>query len=227
MARNFTAASSQELRNTGIAAVTAAPLTMACWFRSSDVAGAVSKTLIALDDGASEFFLLRSASTTGACQAAVTGGHTAAAGNPTLNQWSHFGAVFVSSTSRFAYHNGVAGAENTNASTPVVTQTHIGSVIGIQFAAGDIAEAAIWGVALSASEMGLLAQGYAPSLIRPGSLLGYWPLSGGQSPEPDKSIHARVPLVLVNNPPSVAHPPFIIYPRRQGARGGRRSRRVA
>lgn len=226
MARGFTIASSQELRNATLAAATAAPLTMACWFRPSDVAGGTSKILMALDDAASEFFALQSIATTGACRATVTGGFVATApGTPSNGVWAHVAGVFVSSTSRFAYLNGAIGAEGTDASTPVVTQTRLGALHGTaQFTAGDIAEAAIWNVALNASEIQQLARGYSPLLVRKSSLVAYWPLNAGASPEPDRSLQARVSLTLMNAPPLTTHPPGIIYGE-AALRGGRRARR--
>jgi hypothetical protein len=52
---------------------------------------------------------------------------------------------------------------------------------------GSLADAAHWSAALSTSEVVALAAGARPSTIRPLSLLGWWPLGGVQSPEPDLS----------------------------------------
>lgn len=51
---------------------------------------------------------------------------------------------------------------------------------------GRVAEVGIWDVALTDEEFASLGKGYAPPLIRPQSLKGYWPLYGNTSPEPDE-----------------------------------------
>lgn len=69
-----------------------------------------------------------------------------------------------------------------------------------------IAEAAVWTVALTAAEALALAAGYAPYLIRPQSLYGYWPILGVQSPEPDLSMNSRS-MTLNGTPAQVMHVP--------------------
>ncbi len=53
--------------------------------------------------------------------------------------------------------------------------------------AGSLADVAVWNVILSAAEGASLVQGARPFTIRPKSLIGYWPVDGLQSPEPDLS----------------------------------------
>lgn len=50
---------------------------------------------------------------------------------------------------------------------------------------GKQAEYGLWSTALGVDEIAALAAGYAPFLIRPASLAGYWPLIGRYSPEID------------------------------------------
>lgn len=47
---------------------------------------------------------------------------------------------------------------------------------------GDIAEAAIWNVALSDAEIAMLAKGLSPLRVRPASLVSYVPMNGAASP---------------------------------------------
>lgn len=75
------------------------------------------------------------------------------------------------------------------------------------FADGRVAEAAIWNVALTASEVAALAKGVSPLQIRPASLQAYWPLIGRQSPEPDWV--GGFNLTLTNAPANAAHVPVM------------------
>jgi hypothetical protein len=52
---------------------------------------------------------------------------------------------------------------------------------------GNMADTALWNVVLSATEIAALAKGIRPPQVRPAALIGYWPLDGLQSPEPDLS----------------------------------------
>ena len=74
---------------------------------------------------------------------------------------------------------------------------------------GRIAEVAIWSVALTAGEHTALAAGVSPLLIRPASLLGYWPIWGTSSPEIER-MAANAGTVTGTAPVS-AHP-RIAYP---------------
>jgi hypothetical protein len=56
---------------------------------------------------------------------------------------------------------------------------------GTDFMSGDIAEAAMWDVALGDDEVLMLGVGFSPLCIRPQSLVAYWPLVGRHSPEID------------------------------------------
>lgn len=63
------------------------------------------------------------------------------------------------------------------------TQLHYGT--GASAGDRSLAEVAIWSVALDAAERAAYANGASPRLIRPTSLVAYWPLVGTQSPEPE------------------------------------------
>lgn len=52
---------------------------------------------------------------------------------------------------------------------------------------GHIAETAIWSARLSAGEVQSLATGQSPANVQRANLVGYWPLLGLASPEPDLS----------------------------------------
>jgi hypothetical protein len=73
-----------------------------------------------------------------------------------------------------------------------VSKTQIGvRFASSSFANGDIAEAAIWNIALVQGDWTSLAAGISPLLIHPESLIFYAPLLSGASPE--------IELIRANN----------------------------
>ena len=94
--------------------------------------------------------------------------------------WQHFCAVFASSTSRTVYMDGVAGTEVTT-SADVKGDSAKRLSIG-EYATtwnremnGHLADVALWNVALSASEVAILADAYTAIQVRPDSLVSYYP----------------------------------------------------
>jgi hypothetical protein len=135
----------------------------------------------------------------------------------TAGQWCHAAGVFASSTSRIAYING--GNSGSNA-TPTASSSwdtlllggrYVTSAIGFWFD-GNIAEAAVWNVALTADEIAQLASGHCPLFVRPQALVHYVPgfgragASGGE-----EDWVGGLTLTQVNSP-TVADHPRIIYP---------------
>jgi hypothetical protein len=169
----------------GSAPVTAAPLTMACWFNVDNVT--VNHALISLTNGTDQQRLFLSAHGGVAgdpIRASSTAGGTtiqAATGTFTANTWHHAAGRFLSNTNRRAYFNGVGGGINTTSNIPTgINTTGIGYVYqaGARgfFTNGRIAEAAIWNIDLTDDEIAALAEGFRPSLIRPSALVFYAPL---------------------------------------------------
>lgn len=87
--------------------------------------------------------------------------------------------------------NGItAGAINPGSNVPwIIGDDRTGSVNNPYN--GSMADQALWGVALTTAEIVALSKGARPYTVRPASLLGYWPLDGLQSPEPDLSGNAN------------------------------------
>jgi len=129
--------------------------------------------------------------------------------------WFHAAAVYASASSRYAYLNGVPGAEETTSITPVgMDITGIGVVLRntkMWYASGDIAEVAFWNVALTTPEIKSLSKGFSPLLIRPASLVAYWPLiREGASGVYRDIVGGRVTTEAGGSATS-PHPP-VIYP---------------
>lgn len=115
---------------------------------------------------------------------------------PSANAWFHQAGTWDGTNAR----NYVNGAETPGSPVSVtgsLTNNNLNLYIGsdpddvIQLQAdsfpGRLADAAFWNAALFAGEVAALARGVSPLRIRPTALLGYWPLFGVGSPEPDYS----------------------------------------
>jgi hypothetical protein len=190
VARSFASASSQYLERTS-AVVTAAPLTMSCWFNTATAASQMLMTLSSNNgSGFNEFDM--SLSSALAVNAGTVDGVSTSQANSTTNgtsgAWNHACAVYAAANSRAAYVNGGSkGTETTSRTPSSLIRTGIGRRVGLNntYMNGLIAEAAIWDVALTDAEVAVLAARACPLLVRPGNLVSYWPLIGRFSPEID------------------------------------------
>lgn len=223
MSRRFVSASSQYLEYAG-AVVTAAPLTMACWFRPSSVG--ISQTLMmASADATVNYFRLYV--TAGDLLSAATGATTAATASvsPTVSAgtWCHGAGVFAAGNSRAVFLHGVNKATNTTSRTPAgINRAGVGRKIDdtSSYFNGVIAEAAIWSAALTDAEVLLLAQGVPPPQVRPQSLVAYWPLrEPGTILELDRNPYAtrRYDLTATGATPA-DHPDGVLRLPRQSRR---------
>ena len=133
----------------------------------------------------------------------------------TVNTWHHVAGVTSASTSRFAYIDGVAGAENTNNRAPAGTdRVALGRSMTSSPSrphSGRIADAAIWSVALSTAEVALLAGGQSPALIQPASLVNYWRLiDDGLTTEIDFVGSQDLAESGSYGTKNAAHPPLVL-----------------
>ena len=218
MARTFTASSGQYLSNAN-ALVTATALTMACWFKANDVTN--QRSLISINDGTNDnrWWMLE---LRGHLAGDFVGARTRAAGGDaagvtssgyTTGTWYHAVAVFTSATSRTCYLNGGnSGSDTTNldpsaavTTTTIAKRSTVGG--GSDHMDGQIAEAAIWNLALGANEIQALANGYPPTKIQSQALKGYWPL-GFSSPEVDWSGNGKT-MALTGSPTISDHAPVM------------------
>ena len=77
---------------------------------------------------------------------------------------------------------------------------------------GDIAECAVWDVALSAADVASLGAGVSPLLVRPDSLIFYAPLHGEASTDDEIDIVGGITITEFNSPAVSDHPPGLFYP---------------
>jgi hypothetical protein len=119
-------------------------------------------------------------------------------GNLTANQWNHFICTYNSSdTWMRGYINGAADGSFQLNVAPADSTMNI--VIGNRVSNdspfnGRIGELFWYNTLLNADERAALAAKASPRRIRPSALVGYWPLWGASSPEPDLA-GTRAPTV--------------------------------
>lgn len=101
----------------------------------------------------------------------------AASGTYSTGTWAHVCVTAASDTSRAIYLNGGSGVtDNWPCAFAGIDRFDIGAVNGAATFDGDLAEVAVWGAELTASEVAALSAGVSPALIRPASLAFYAPL---------------------------------------------------
>lgn len=146
----------------------------------------------------------------------ATGGATAAIGSSTLsaNTITHVAGVVASATDRKIYFNGVQnGTSTTSRTVNGLDQVVIGATKSTSYTAfwtGSVYEAAVWTVALTASEILSLSQGAAPFMIRPDSLVFYAPLTGRETATEWNLVGAQV--TMTNTPAIGTDHPRIYRP---------------
>ena len=195
MARNFDDASSQYLE-VDSTPVTAAPFTMACWFRSNDATVSQRLMWVGDKDSTTNSWSIAAAGAVAGDPVRViandAGGNTAQSTSTgfTANTWHHACAVIVSATDRSIFIDGGSEGNSVTSRSPAgADRISIGRQGGSSpdaYMSGDIAEAAIWNIALSDADVALLALGLDPRMVRPQGLVFYAPLIGRHSPEIDR-----------------------------------------
>lgn len=163
--------------------ITAAPLTMACWMKCSDVT--TNQQLMGLYNSASNGlnrFEIDIIGGTG--RLVISDGTTSTVVQKSglvVDTWCHVAAVFTSPTSYNIYTNGLAGTAGTTSRTPSgINRASIGihdnaSATKKPFL-GTMAEVSYWNAALDAAEVSALAAGVPAALVRPQNLVAYPPL---------------------------------------------------
>jgi len=220
MARGVYSTSNYLLYGGGI--ITATPLTIACWVYPTAFTGSVALASLSSADAAPEGWDIGLNSTSGAVYATSFDGGTGTSGNTsgvTQNAWSHVAGVFVSATSRFAYKNGVSGAENATSSSPTnIVRTAIGGLIrsaspSNYYSANEdyIAEVGYWNVALTAADILQLAAGYSPLFVKPESLVAYYPLIRGDASGDEPDLMGGLKMVETGTVAVQTHP-RVFYP---------------
>ena len=200
----------------------APPFTMACWFRSDDD----TKTAVLMssaDSAATNRFhaLLMDGTVGGDPLAAWTvynagSGWAQSSSGITTGTWHHACGVWTATNNRAVFLDGAN--KGTNATDVTATSLDWMSIGDLwrgfapqnsYYFTGDIAENAVWNVALTDAEVAVLAAGYSPLFVRPQNLVAYWPSIRGTV----QSIVGSIPYAFANaNGVTVEPHPPILYP---------------
>lgn len=219
MARAFLSASTEYLF-VNSAAITAYPLTMACWFNVANITAAHNLIFVGDKDTEINFTALFAGGSIvgdpilafshtygvgGAVYAESTAGYSA-------STWHHAAGSWPDKDNRTSYLDG--GNKGVEASSVGAMQLHDRTGIGASldstpssYTDGSIAEAAIWNVVLTDAEVAVLATGISPLAVRPQSLVFYVPLIRDN----DEDIVGGLSLSVAGTP-TVANHPRVIYP---------------
>jgi hypothetical protein len=164
------------------ALVSATPLTLFARFQPTTVAaGNASIVSVTGSSGSHSFQLRRNGSSIEAFSGEGAAGGAASIPGLIANSSYNCAAIFTSSTSRTIRAGTATSATDTTAVTVTsLDRTNIGARYNAgslgAFFAGLIGEVAIWNVAITSEEFAQLWYGFSPLLIRPDSLVAYFPL---------------------------------------------------
>jgi hypothetical protein len=145
-----------------------------------------------------------------------TGGNVSFSGaNHSKDTWHMFGISYDTTNGAVGYTDGSADGTDIAKGSPTALSSpscHIGENPDINGRGyeGRIGDIALWTAALTAAEHKALSQGARPYQIRSGSLKGWWPIDGMQSPEPDLSGFKNNGT-LNGTPTLVTGPPFMMF----------------
>ena len=166
------------------------PLTLACWFNSTNTTGLQALICVNAASTADRYVLYARGDVAGDPVRMQSVNNTGGVGSATTTTgyssgvWTHACGVVSSNTSRTAYINGgSSGTDSTTVSpSQIPVQASIGNQrfnlfpAGVSFATGLIAEVGIWNAALTAAEIASLAKGMTCDKVRPQNLVFYAPL---------------------------------------------------
>jgi hypothetical protein len=195
--------------------VTGAPFTMVVFARIVSIAS--KQVCMGLNSG-SESQMYRFRNQTGGTmlfQAYDGSFGTAETSTAMVNDvWVHVAGVETSSSSRAVYLDGGGKGTNTTSKTPSgIVRTDLASAAGSDDYVGSLGGFALWNAALTDDEVLQLANGFAPSLIRPAALRIYLPLFGNGDPAHEQNVyHTFEQFSQTGTPTHATHPPKMIYP---------------
>jgi hypothetical protein len=212
MARVFDRSSSQYLLTTS-SPITTTPMTMACWWYTTDAT--VDQYLIACQASSGHFNALIAYGTDADRLQAYTwdgSGATAKASYAfSTNTWHHGAAVFAAGDDRRVFMDGGYKGTSSASQTPD-SLTRIGiaanSFGSSGYLAGGMAEVAIWNATLSDEAIAVLSTGVSPLAVHPQDLVIYLPFVR----DDDNCLISGISFTPGNSPTVGAHP-RVIYPK--------------
>ncbi len=225
MARQFDPGNSEYLLHNS-AVVTAAPFSIAAWVKLDQLPSAFGDeftivNIADLDDLSWTGWNFRADDGTDAVQFNVDNGASGGASSTadvTAGVWESYCAVEIATNSRAVYLNGGNKGTDATSSTPQAGDLD-GTIIGAFFYAGayrdftdgQIAEVAIWNVALTDAEALVLSKGFSPLFVHPQNLVAYWPLIRGLNDKVGGYNVTATGTVVSPHPPIIySAAPYII-----------------
>lgn len=195
------------------------PFTICCWFNVDQLSSANNYVSVSdVSEAAHQHVLYTSGA--GNLRAGTRAGGSAvdaeATTPPSVNIWEHACGVWAANNLRSIYLNGGSKGTNTSGRSPTGLDSFDIGVRGDSspdaYVSGLIAEVGVWNVALTDAEASLLAKGLSPLLIRPNSLIAYYPLHSLY--DLTSIVNGDVIKMTAFNSPvsSKDHPPMIIMP---------------
>jgi hypothetical protein len=208
--RNFASGTNQSLSITSGAPIPSLPFSISAWFWPESNADFQAIVGIGVNNSNDNRYLINiEDSATGQHATAQTRTNsTVQAISPNtynVGQWNHVLAVWTSTSSRTVYLNGgTAGTNSTTRAPTGMNAIYIGNNMNISTAIGvNIAEVAIYDVALTATDAAQLSKRLGPPMVKVASILNYWPIYGRGSTEPDLFGGANL---TVNSATASPHP---------------------
>jgi len=204
MAYNFVRTSSQRIA--GALSSIAVPLTLHARFAVNH-STASTHVLFSVDTtSGNNRHILQSNPTPAIAAVSNAGSGAQVSTGPTItsNVWSSGVGRFSATNSRLSYLDGSAGTVNTGNATVTFNQLLIAATTNASptnHFNGDLADVAVWDVALTADEITSLAKGFKPCRIRPQSLRTYVPLIRNI-----QDLRGVVSLTATNGPTVADHP---------------------
>jgi hypothetical protein len=204
--------------DSAVVPITDYPFTIACWFKSDDIT--INQTLYEISNSSdigNRFRLSARGDLAGDpirfnMKDGITIRNADSTTGFSANTWTHACAVGRSATSRDVYINGGDKGSNTGAGTPTgLNGVSVGGTADLaSFMSGNIAEIAVWNIALTDAEVALLTTRISAFLMHPESLVSYCRLIGTPTEEPDIILG----FGLVDHGTTIADHPPIFYPSR-------------
>jgi concanavalin A-like lectin/glucanase superfamily protein len=214
VARQFVSSSLQQWR--GFNPIAAVPLTFAAWAKTSTTSGTQTVAAATHWDGSGNFVILDLNG--GAVRCAHRGSDvttSVSTGAYSTTDWFHAACMVSSASARAVFLNGVKTTDANSVGTLVnINLFSIGELLqggsGQAYMNGSIAEVGVWNAALDDAEINALAQGFSAFLVRPQSLMAYYPLFGNVAGGERDAWKSKFDLFAINEPAKASHPRIIV-----------------
>lgn len=201
--------------------IPAMPFTMSCWVYRGNSADSGSILSYLYNSTLLDGWLVQLGATEKAYLYAYTGdsGTTASSVSCATGAWTHLAAVVASATSRTLYGNGSAGTTSTAnrggiSSNRFAVGVRLKNSANVSLDYSYVCEIAIYDSALASDSIAQLSDGFSPLLVKPNSLISYWPLVRGNGSGNEADVIAGNTLTETGTVSAQTHVPKLILPRR-------------